>query len=304
MKAVQAVKIICLGSLNIDRVYTVDEIVREGATISAAAYAEFAGGKGMNQSVALGRAGAVVSHLGCVGADGLWLKDLLEQAGVCTEFLAQSPVNTGHAVIQVDRKGKNCIIVVPGANGAVMKEQVNACLDRFAPGDLLLMQNETSCVPYAMEQARKKGMKIAFNPSPVTESMLSYPLELADYLILNETEGGILSGMAADSDPMQMLSALLAKYPAATVVLTLGSSGVIAGHRDQRWQQPACHVQAVDTTAAGDTFCGFFLASLAKGLSVDTALESASRAAALAVTRHGAVPSIPTWQEMENFPLL
>ena len=133
-------KIICLGSLNIDRVYTVEEIVREGATVSAASYAEFAGGKGMNQSVALGRAGAEVFHLGCVGSDGLWLKDLLDQAGVCTEYLVQSPVNTGHAVIQVDRSGKNCIIVVPGANGAVTQAQIRACLDRFTAGDLLLMQ--------------------------------------------------------------------------------------------------------------------------------------------------------------------
>ena len=295
--------ILCLGSLNIDRVYSLEEIVREGATVSASAYAEFAGGKGMNQSVALGRAGADVFHLGCVGADGLWLKDLLEQAGVRTEYLAQSPVNTGHAVIQVDHRGKNCIIVVPGANGAVTEAQVNACLDRFAPGDLLLMQNETSCVPYAMEQAHKKGMKIAFNPSPVTEALLAYPLELVDYLILNETEGGILSAMAADSDPGQMLSALLGKYPAATVILTLGASGVIAGCRDQRWQYPACRVTAVDTTAAGDTFCGFLLASLVKGLSMDTSLEAATKAAALAVTRHGAVPSIPTWQELTESPL-
>ena len=252
----------------------------------------------MNQSVALGRAGAEVFHLGCVGSDGLWLKDLLDQAGVCTEYLVQSPVNTGHAVIQVDRSGKNCIIVVPGANGAVTQAQIRACLDRFAAGDLLLMQNETSCVPYAMEQARKKGIKIAFNPSPVTEALLSYPLDLVDYLILNETEGGALSGMSADSEPEQMLCALLRRYPQAAVILTLGSSGVIAGYRDQRWQHPACPVQAVDTTAAGDTFCGFLLASLTKGHTMEQALACATRAAALAVTKHGAVPSIPLWQDI------
>jgi len=295
--------IVCLGSLNIDRVYSLEEIVREGATVSASDYAEFAGGKGMNQSVALGRAGAEVYHLGCVGSDGLWLKDLLEQAGVRTEHLTQSPVNTGHAVIQVDRHGKNCIIVVSGANGAVTEAQVSSGLDQFSSGDLLLMQNETSCVPYAMKLAREKGMKIAFNPSPITESMLSYPLELVDYLILNETEGGILSGMSADSDPEQMLSALLNRYPEATVILTLGSSGVIAGCRNQRWQHPAYQVSAVDTTAAGDTFCGFLLAALSKGLSMDAALEAASRAAALAVTKHGAVPSIPSWQDILTSPL-
>ena len=297
-------KIVCLGSLNIDRVYTLEEIVREGATVSAAAYAEFAGGKGMNQSVALGRAGAEVSHLGCIGVDGVWLKTLLEEAGVHARDLAQCSVNTGHAVIQVDRHGKNCIIVVSGANGAVTEEQVTACLDRFAPGDLLLMQNETSCVPFAMKLAEEKGLKIAFNPSPITESLLSYPLELVDYLILNETEGGILSGMASDSEPEQMLCRLLEKYPDTTVVLTLGSAGVIAGHKDLRWQHQAYRVSAVDTTAAGDTFCGFLLAALARGMTMDASLEAASRAAALAVTKNGAVPSIPTWQEVQESPLL
>ena len=297
-------KIVCLGSLNIDRVYTVEEIVREGATISASGYAEFAGGKGMNQSVALGRAGADVAHLGCIGTDGLWLKGLLEEAGVCTRDLSTGSVNTGHAVIQVDRKGKNCIIVVPGANGTVTEDQVRFCLDRFSPGDLLLMQNETSSIPFAMNLAREKGMKIAFNPSPVTEAMLSYPLELVDYLILNETEGGLLSGMSADSDPEQMLSALLNRYPDATVILTLGSSGVIAGCREHRWHHSAYRVTPVDTTAAGDTFCGFLLAALSRELPMDAALEAASRAASLAVTRSGAVPSIPTWQEMQESPHL
>lgn len=291
-------KIVCLGSLNIDRVYGVADFVREGATISALSYAEFPGGKGMNQSVALGRAGAEVYHAGCIGADGQWLEALLQESQVHTDHLLVIPGNTGHAVIQVDSRGKNCIIVVAGANGQVTEDQVRQCLSAFAPGDLLLVQNETACVPFAMEEARKKGMKIAFNPSPITPALLRYPLELVDYLILNETEGGILSGMPEDSDPEQMLSALLARYPHAAVVLTLGGSGVLAGSGENRWQNPAYRVTAVDTTAAGDTFCGFFLAALSKGLSMAEALEKASRAAALAVTKNGAVPSIPTWEEM------
>ena len=297
-------QIVCLGSLNIDRVYTVEEIVREGATISAAGYAEFAGGKGMNQSVALGRAGADTSHLGCIGPDGRWLKELLVQSGVRVEGLQETAVSTGHAVIQVDNRGKNCIIVVAGANGAVTEEQVTQCLGAFAPGDLLLMQNETSCVPFAMKKAKEQGLQLAFNPSPVTQELLSYPLDLVDYLILNETEGGILSGMAADSEPEQMLCSLLEKYPDTTVVLTLGSAGVIAGHKDRRWKHQAYRVSAVDTTAAGDTFCGFLLAALARGMTMDASLEAASRAAALAVTKNGAVPSIPTWQEMMENDLL
>jgi len=143
-------RIVCLGSVNIDRVYSVEEIVREGATVSASHYAEFAGGKGMNQSVALGRAGAEVSHFGSIGPDGLWLKALLDQANVCTQNLHQCETSTGHAVIQVNSQGKNCIIVVAGANAAVTEAQVDHCLAEFSAGDLILMQNETSCVAYAM----------------------------------------------------------------------------------------------------------------------------------------------------------
>lgn len=291
-------KIVCLGSLNIDRVYTVEEIVREGATVSAAAYAEFAGGKGMNQSVALGRAGAEITHLGCIGPDGLWLKQLLTQAGVHTECLRSVETGTGHAMIQVDRRGRNCIIVVAGANAAVTEEQVDACLEGFGEGDLLLLQNETSCVSYAMHAAHKKGMKIALNPSPITPALLSCPLQLVDYLILNETEGGILAGLPADSRPKQLLRALTEKYPGATVVLTLGSDGVVAGFGSQFWEHQAYRVPVADTTAAGDTFCGYFLAAIAGNMDMDAALEIASRAAALAVTRKGAVPSIPTWQQV------
>lgn len=294
-------KIVCLGSLNIDRVYTVDEIVREGATISADAYAEFAGGKGMNQSVALGRAGAEVFHLGSIGPDGLWLKELLEQANVGTQNLHSCEAGTGHAVIQVNTQGKNCIIVVAGANGNTTEAQVDACLTDFAEGDLLLMQNETSCIAYAMEQAHKKGMKVAFNPSPVTDRMLSYPLQFVDYLILNETEGSILAELPADSAPESLMDALAEKYPRAVIVLTLGGSGVQAGCGTKRWSHKAYNVPVADTTAAGDTFCGFFLAALSKGMPMEQALEAASKAAALAVTRHGAVPSIPTWKEMLDF---
>lgn len=297
-------RVVCLGSLNIDRVYTVEEIVREGATISAVSYEEFAGGKGMNQSVALGRAGAEVFHLGCVGPDGSWLKTLLNQANVCTKSLHTCPISTGHAVIQVNAQGKNCIIVVAGANGAVTESQVDTCLQQFAAGDLLLMQNETSCVAYAMKKAHELGMKVAFNPSPITPQMHSYPLELVDYLILNETEGGVLANLPKDTQPELLLNALVNQFPNATVVLTLGGSGVLAGLKEKRWKHRAYPVQPVDTTAAGDTFCGFFLAALAAGKTIEEGLEAASRAAALAVTEKGAVPSIPTWQQMQESPLL
>ncbi|MBO7252870.1 MAG: ribokinase [Oscillospiraceae bacterium] len=293
-------KIICLGSLNIDRVYGVEDFVREGATISAVSYREFAGGKGMNQSVALGRAGAEAYHLGCIGSDGSWLKPILEQAGVNTAGLRTVEGSTGHAVIQVNPQGKNCIIVAAGTNGKVTEDMVIQELAPFGAEDLLLMQNETACVPFAMKAAKDRGMRVAFNPSPVTADLFSYPLQLVDYLILNEVEGELLTGVSAEVQPEQLLNALAEQYPNATVVLTLGSAGVMAAKGQQRWAHQAYPVVPVDTTGAGDTFCGYFLAALAKGLSMEPALATASRAAAIAITKQGAVPSIPDWQQVND----
>lgn len=288
-------KILCAGSLNIDRVYQVPHFVQAGETLASTGFSQAAGGKGLNQTIALARAGARVRHAGAVGADGALLRQTLRQAGVDDGLLAESDQPTGHAIIQVDPAGQNCILVSAGANGALERGYLSAMLDGCEPGDLLLLQNETNELPWLLREGRRRGLTVAFNPSPVTPALGDYPLDCVDLLILNELEGEALSG---ESDPARIPAALRARYPRARVVLTLGGAGSVYEDGRQTLRQAIFPVRAVDTTAAGDTFTGYFLAWLAEGRPVADALRAASAAAALAVSRPGAAPSIPARQEV------
>ena len=295
-------KILNLGSVNIDKVYSVEHFVRAGETISSEGVEQFTGGKGLNQSVALARAGAEVYHAGAVGKDGAFLLEFLRKEGVHTEFLQTVEGETGHAIIQLDPSGQNCIIIAAGANGQVRKDYIDQVLESFSAGDLLLLQNEISNVDYAMRQAKKRGMQIAFNASPIDERMMTYPLELVDYFLINEVEGRVLAGLEeGQGNHQKILQQTSGRFPDAAVVLTVGEDGVL--YRDQ--ERLASHgiypVETVDTTSAGDTFCGYFLACMAKGMAVEERLEMASRASALAVSRKGAANSIPIWEEVMNF---
>ena len=292
-------KILNLGSLNFDRVYDVNHIVTEGETILCQGYGEFFGGKGLNQSLALARAGAEVYHAGAIGTDGTDLRECLENAGVNTQYLQQLPTVSGHAVIQKSN-GQNCIIVCGGANQMVSKEYICKVLDAFGNGDLLLVQNETSNVPFAIEQAKARNMRVAFNASPITQELLNYPLDLIDYFIINEVEGKALS--RTDSENFEeILEALAHRFPNAAIVLTLGKSGVLYRDAQCKHFQRSYKVKVVDTTAAGDTFCGYFLACLGKDMSIEDSLRTASQAGALAVCKDGASTSIPAWEEVLAF---
>jgi ribokinase len=291
-------RILSFGSMNIDDVFHVDHFVRAGETLSSARYAAHAGGKGLNQSIALARAGATVRHAGCVGHDGLWLKALLDSYGVDTSLMEITDTPTGHAIIQVDPSGGNCILLYGGANQCVTREMADKALADAVPGDMLLLQNEISELPYIMAQAQTKGMRIAFNPSPISPGLRALPMEAAEWLILNEVEGKELTG---ETDPDAILDILSARYPAGKIVLTLGGDGVRYAGAGKRYGQQAIPVKAVDTTAAGDTFTGFFLAGIAAGRGEERALLLAARAAALSVTRNGAAESIPTLAEAESF---
>ncbi len=293
-------RVLNLGSLNIDKVYTLDHFVQAGETISSTQLDTFAGGKGLNQSVALARAGAEVYHAGAIGGDGMFLKKLLEDAGVNTRYLQVLEIETGHAIIQLNRQGENCIILSAGANDCIDEAYIDSVLEHFEAGDILLLQNEISGIAYAMEQAHKKGMKIAFNASPVNEKLFSYPLELVDYYLINEGEGKALAG-AETEEYYEILKAVCKRFPQAAIVLTVGSDGVL--YQDQKEQ--AFHgiykVNVVDTTAAGDTFCGYFLSGVTRGLSVPERLEQASKASAMAVSVKGAANSIPTLEQVLAF---
>lgn len=292
-------RILNLGSLNIDHVYKVDHFVQPGETISSLELNDFCGGKGLNQSVAAARAGAEVFHAGMVGPDGDMLLEMLNQSGANTDYVKQlEDVPTGHAIIQVNAKGQNCIIIHGGANRAVTTDYIDDVLGHFSAGDILLLQNEVTNIEYAIDKAKEKGMRVALNPSPIDDALAkSKSLFNVDWFILNEIEGNALTGKKLGEE---ICEELLRLYPDSHVVLTLGKQGVIYFDKAEVERHGIYDVPVVDTTAAGDTFTGYFLAGVVQGMPTENTLEMASKASSLAVSRAGAAPSIPTRAEVDE----
>ena len=288
-------KILNFGSCNIDYVYTLDHIVREGETQSTVKMETFPGGKGLNQSIAIARAGAQVYHAGCIGADGTALQTLLTESGVDVSFLQTLPAKNGHAIIQVNAVGQNAIFLYAGTNEMIDKPFIDSVLAHFGAGDILLLQNEISNVQYIIDQAHGKDMRIIFNPSPYNQTIQTIDFNKLSYILLNEVEAKEIS---ACSTPEEALAYFHRDFPRLKVVLTLGEKGCVYQDSQQQLEQAAFHVQAVDTTGAGDTFTGYFVAGLASGTQEKTILQTASAASALAVSRKGAAPSIPTKDEV------
>jgi len=294
-------KVLCFGSLNIDYTYTVPHFVGKGETLSADSLRTFCGGKGLNQSVALARAGLNVCLAGAVGGDGGFLLEQLRANGVDPRYVqVLSDLRTGHAIIQNDAEGDNCILVFRGANGCTTREHTDRVLANYGPGDLLVLQNEINDLGYIMELAAAKGMRIALTPAPMTDEVKTLPLRTLNYLFLNETECARLLGGALDPlrQPEESAQELRRLYTDAAVLLTLGERGCVYADGSCCLRQEAIPVQAVDTTGAGDTFMGYFLASRLEGASLQQALHVAALASAIAVTRHGASASIPTKDEV------
>jgi len=289
-------RILNVGSLNIDHVYRVPHVVRPGETLSSLSYQRFAGGKGFNQSIALARAGANVSHAGRIGSDGVWLRDLLAEAGAAVTHLQVVDAPTGHAIITVTPDGQNSIVLYGGANQTVAPEDARRVIASFRAGDYLLLQNEISALPSIMRMACEHGMRIVFNPAPMDAQVLLYPLETVSCLLLNEIEGAQLAGT---EKPQAILEALRRRFSEMTVILTLGPEGVLASEGGPAVHVPALQVKVVDTTAAGDTFTGYYLAERLRGAAFADALRTACAAAAICVTRAGAADSIPTRAEVE-----
>lgn len=295
------------GSLNIDFVYNVEHFVRSGETISSQNMAIFAGGKGLNQSVALAKSGIDTWHAGNIGEDGEFLAEILQKAGAHTDFITRLPGRNGHAIIQKQPNGQNCILLYGGSNRQNTKTQVDEVLSHFEKGDYLILQNEINEIAYIMERAHEKGMIIVLNPSPMDEKIFTYPLEYVDYFLLNEIEAKDLTGLGDSVGEVrcietdELLDAVCSHFPKSKVVLTLGEYGSIYKDEKQKIHQPIVKVPVVDTTAAGDTFTGFFIGSIAKGLSPKEAMQIAAKASAIAVSRQGAAPSIPELKEVYDF---
>lgn len=288
-------KILNFGSINIDNVYHVDDFVKPGETKKSLSFQVFPGGKGLNQSVALARAGAAVYHAGKVGPDGQWLADLMKTSGVDTALVEKAKCDTGKAIIQVSDTGQNAIILYEGANQEMDRKYIERVLDQFCAGDILVLQNEINHVPEMIESARQRGLKIALNPSPANEVIHQCDLSKIQWLLLNEVEGEWMTGK---KEPEEICRELLKAYPDMEVVLTLGSQGVLYQSAEKKCFQKAFKVDAVDTTGAGDTFTGYFLRCVSEGETPEKALRLASKAASIAVSRAGAAVSIPYWSEV------
>lgn len=293
-------KIVNLGSSNIDYVYQMEHFIQPGETLGCAQLSIGCGGKGLNQSIALARAGAQVYHAGLIGREGTFLRDKMAEAGVHVDYVRYGDGANGHAIIQVDKSGQNCIILYGGTNRQITCAFVDEVLSHFDPGDIVVLQNEINEIPYIIDQAHARGLRIAFNAAPIGEEVLSYPIEKLEWLIVNEIEGGAL---AREHEPDRILDALITRYPSVRVVLTLGKDGCVYQYGGERVRVPACRVKAVDTTAAGDTFIGFFLRGVADGRAADESLKLATVASAIAVTRPGAGDSVPAYDEVASSEL-
>lgn len=297
-------KILSFGSLNIDYVYSVPHFVKKGETLSAKELNVYTGGKGLNQSIALARAGVETYQAGAIGTDGMFLLEQLKEAGVKTDLVKiLDDVRTGNAIIQNDDEGDNCIVLFGGANQAITKEQVDEVFKDFTNEDYLLIQNEINELSYIVEKAKEEGMKIILNPSPMNEKIMKLPLDQIDYFILNEIEAmQILEmGKPEEIDGKYIASLLHERFKDATIVLTLGSEGSVCISDDEYVEQSIYKVKAIDTTAAGDTYTGYFIAGILNGKTIKESMDIASKASAIAVTRQGAAPSIPVLEEVEEY---
>ncbi len=289
-------RVLVFGSANIDRTYAVEHFVNAGETLSADKMDLHCGGKGFNQAIAFARAGSDVYFAGAIGEDSGMLYDALEESGVNVDYLKRIPGPSGHAVIQVTPDGQNSIIILAGSNGAITHEDVDQVLNAFSSGDLVVLQNEISSVDYIIDQAKERGMIVALNPSPFNEKIKSYDLSKVDYLLVNEVESALLTGC---NDPEKMADAIHEQYPDANVVLTLGCAGsVFVGKDGSMLTSGIYETNAVDTTAAGDTYTGFFLSEALTTGDIETALKNAAIASGISVSRPGASQSIPSIAEV------
>ena len=281
-----------LGSVNIDHVYRVPHLPEPGETLASHSFNSGLGGKGANQSIAVARAGGQIFHIGAIGADGEWLRERMADSGVDMRFLAVVDVPTGHAIINVDDAAENAIVLYPGANFALTEAQVDEALGAAGPDDWLLLQNETSQGLYAAMVAKTKGVRVAYAAAPFDADAALAMLPVTDLLAVNEIEAAQLS---------EALGVEASDLPVAQVLITRGAEGATLQAGGEVLSVDAFKVEPVDTTGAGDTFLGYFLAALDLALAAPDALKWASAASALQVMKPGAAVAIPTLAEVEIF---
>lgn len=288
-------RVLNIGSLNLDYVYHVEHIILPGETEATESREVFLGGKGINQSVALAKAGVDVYHAGLIGIGGQPFLDACKEFGVHADYIRRLDAPDGHTIIQIDKDAQNSILLFGGTNQMLTAEYIDDVLSHFNADDLLLLQNEVNLLPYIVDKAYDKGMLIALNPSPFNSKLDNVDMSKIGIFLLNEVEGNQLTGM---TEPDDILRELKRTYPHARIVLTLGKDGAMYADINETFFQPIFPVKAVDTTAAGDTFTGYFIAGLTEGLPMQEVLRISAKASSIAVTRPGAVPSIPYRDEV------
>ncbi len=296
--------VINFGSINIDHIYAVPHFVAPGETLSSTHYQSVLGGKGANQSIACARAGVDTKHVGAINQGDFEFVLPLKSSGVNCQFIQQlNDTATGHAIIQVNEQGENAIVLFAGANHRLSNEHINDVIESASENDWVLLQNETNAIAEIINSAAAKGLSIAFNPAPMTATIRNLPLEKISLLFVNEIEAMQLTETQTIDAAAQKLAV---NYPNTKVIMTLGKAGVCYLYKGDKIKVPGFSVDAIDTTAAGDTFTGYFLANYIHALNKDEtdikqALIIACAAAALCVTKQGAAPSIPSAREVAHF---
>ncbi len=282
-----------LGSINLDNVYQVPHLPAPGETLAASAFQQGLGGKGANMSVAIARAAARSIHIGAVGPDGRWAVDRLLEYGVDTRHISQVDSATGHANICVSADGENSIVLFPGANRAIGDQAIESALSEASAQDILLFQNETNGQMTAVAKAANLGMRVVYAAAPFDVEAVTSLIDRIDLLIMNEVEADQLVSETGSN---------LADLPVSDIIVTKGSKGCIWISDDNRQGQAfdAVATEVVDTTGAGDTFTGFLVAGLDRGLPMGQAIGLATRAAAIMVSRLGTADVIPDLKDIED----
>lgn len=281
-----------LGSINIDHIYRVPHFPAPGETLLSNSYSKGLGGKGANQSIAIARAGGQVLHIGAIGNDALWTRDILANSGVDTSGIEVLESATGHAIINVDPSSENCIVLFDGANVLVSEGLISTALATAKAGDWFLLQNEVNNSPFAAKLARAKGLKVAYVAAPFEAAKVQEMLPFVDLLSVNEGEAAMVCdalGVSEDEIPVDKL------------LVTHGSSSITYRDGANRYTQDIFEVEPVDTTGAGDTFMGYFIAELDSGKVPQEALRMAAAAAALKVTKKGTAEAIPLREDVAGF---
>lgn len=286
--------ILNFGSINIDRSFRLPALPHPGETIAAFSETIGLGGKGANQSIAIGRMGGSVRHFGAISRGDTWIDEILCQAGVDIRHLSRRDTqSTGQAIVMVAEDGENAIVLSPGANITFSEIEIAAAIDTMAAGDWLLIQNETNGTSFAAERAKSRGMKVALAAAPFEPAAIFPILPFLDLVALNEIEDGQLRAVEPEG---------LSQRPGLARLVTAGKKGATHTSGESSVHMPAMIVDPVDTTAAGDTFLGAFLACIDRDpASIREAMTIATAAAALKVTRPGAAEAIPERAEVEAF---